>query len=204
MATVYDPHTGVVVWDSWALTNVTYTNSSTNVEFVWTGWTTGASSTPLAVGGVVHPAWGNWVTETTVSTPIFAPPPPLTEEQLEARRVQREQAEQLRQQRLAEREAAQQRARELLLDALEDEQRDELLREGYFHVETRDGTRRYRLSPTGQPRRVFGEDGRQWSYCIHPDMGYPGEDVALAQKLLLEADEEEFLRIANARPLVCA
>jgi hypothetical protein len=37
--------------------------------------------------------------------------------------------------------------------------------------------------------------------CIHPyaDEWIPEDDWAIAQKLLLEADENEFLRLANRR-----
>lgn len=94
------------------------------------------------------------------------------------------------------------RARELLVSTLDRKQYREFEREGYFHVHTKDGVRAYRIRPGSPPLRVKGEDGLRWQYCIHPEFGYPSADVALAHKLLLESDEEEFLRIANASPLV--
>ena len=49
-----------------------------------------------------------------------------------------------------------------------------------------------RLDEGGRPAEV---------YCIHPSEWVPHEDNMLAQKLMLEYDEESFLRIANrSRP----
>jgi hypothetical protein len=167
------------VWLTWTVTAAT-TSATTNL--VWDAWTTGATST----GSMT--VWQTWCDNTTGSYPYA---PPLTEEQIAANA----ETARVRQQ---EQEKAKRRARELLVSCLEDDQKEELERDGFFHVETRDGTRRYKLRPGSAPIRVKGEDGRKWSYCIHPDYGFPPEDVVLAQKLLIESDEDEFLRIANA------
>lgn len=176
---------------------ITCSNSTT----VWQNWAVNDTAT-AATTNLTTLVWDAW--NTTVTTAGTYTPPPLTEEQVEANRLAAEQRKREAEKRGKEIAEAAARARALLLGVLAEPQREELERDGFFHVETRDGSRRYRLSPTGQPRRVQGEDGRQWSYCIHPDYGYPADDVVLAQKLLLEADEEAFLRIANARPLMIA
>ena len=79
----------------------------------------------------------------------------------------------------------------------------------YFDLEVtgRDGAvKRYRihkgrsgnvelLAPDGTPLR---------RYCAHPDLYVPDEDTMLSQKLVLESDEERFLRTANVHPVLCA
>lgn len=180
--TTFNPDYGTsasqVVWQTWALNT---TGSTTFTSVVWDAW-----SADTIYGTMAYEA------------------PPLTEEQIEAQRVRAEAAAAAAAVRRQEEAAAKERARKLLLDALAEDQQEELLKNGFFHVETRNGTRRYRLSPTGQPKRVRGEDGVAWAYCIHPDHGYPQDDIVLAQKLLLESDEEAFLRIANARQVSLA
>lgn len=93
------------------------------------------------------------------------------------------------------------KARALLLSVLDEDQQQELEKVGHFHVHTKDGLRSYRLRPGSGPVRVKSEDGFQYSYCIHPPANYPADDTAVAQKLLLETDEESFLEIANGRRL---
>jgi hypothetical protein len=96
-------------------------------------------------------------------------------------------------------EEARRKARELLLEHLSDEQRDAFERDGHFdvHVHTADGVHRYRVKHYYGVSRV-DESGRVLRrYCIHPPSDYPEEDCALSQKILLETDEAEFLRVAN-------
>jgi hypothetical protein len=173
---VTSDNTTGVVWDNWNDWSATGSSS----QIVWTLWSTDGTGTYV------------------VDDFQYAPPPPLTEEQLAERERRRlAQVEEARA-REEQRKLVRENARRLLVEALHESQREELERDGYFHVETKDGTRRYRLSPGSAPLRVHGEDGRRWSYCIHLDYGYPNDDVVLAQKLLLETDEEAFLEIANA------
>jgi hypothetical protein len=93
-------------------------------------------------------------------------------------------------------------ARELLLSHLDEEQTEEWQRCRRFHVQTANGERTYRIREgiTGNIR-LIREGQEVEEYCIHPS-GYPIEDTLLTQKLLLETDEEEFLRIANRTVLV--
>lgn len=178
-------------WEQWATTS---TNVTSNV--VWQTW----AGTTASTTNITQQVWDWWATSTgSGQYTIPYQMPALTEEELAAAAERNRLAAIAAEERRAQRVVADKKARLLLLDCLEDEQKQELEKDGYFHVETRDGTRRYRLRPGGQPVRVHGEDGRHWAYCIHPDHGFPTDDVVLAQKLLLESDEEEFLRIANAR-----
>lgn len=97
------------------------------------------------------------------------------------------------------RKQATERARQLLVAMLDREQQEEFAKNRSFIVHTKDRQRRYQvtygtagnvllLNPAGQTIAKF---------CIHPEEEVPTPDVMLAQKLLLETDEQQFLKIAN-------
>lgn len=91
----------------------------------------------------------------------------------------------------------QQRARAVLLAHLDDAQRAEYEQYRRFRVRGQDG-REYEIRH-GRQQNVYLRESRNWVilYCItHPSM--PDEDIMLAQKLMLEANIAEFLRVANA------
>lgn len=93
------------------------------------------------------------------------------------------------------------RAEALLLSGLSLEQAESLRKYQYFLVSSKDGKRLYRISYGIAGNIHLIEKGRPVAqYCIHP-VGVPTEDVMLAQKLMLETDEESFLRIANRTSL---
>lgn len=169
-------------WTQWTA------SSSTNLTEVWGLWTSNFTNSTAATTQTV---WLDW---TGSSGPIVASQygyrQPTPEETEERRREAEERAGVVA--------LAKTKARQLLRDVLDRNQRRELERDGHFHVQTRDGERVYRLKPGSPPERVKGEDGVRWSYCIHPRESYPADDTAAALKLLIEADEDEFLRIANA------
>lgn len=98
-----------------------------------------------------------------------------------------------------EQKRARKRARKLLRAGLNKEQRRDLKRKGYFHVVSSKGNifrvanmfpYNVRLAGDAKRSRIF--------FCLEAeDPQLPVEDVMLAQKLLLESDEGEFLRVAN-------
>ena len=93
------------------------------------------------------------------------------------------------------------RARELLRSHLNEAQRAEFDRTGSFVVVAASG-RRYRIR-TAATFNVRDETASN-DYCIQfrfdrQSRDIPLEDVMLAQKVLLECDEPEFLRVANRR-----
>lgn len=172
---------------TWLQWTGTTTSTQVSVRDIWDFW----NQTQTGTASTIWQAWNS----TSSGGPVVLPTVP-------AREVSPEEQERLRV-RAAERtrmfNEAKARARTLLLDVLDQKQRAEFARHGSFTVETKDGTRLYRLRPNSAPVRIKGEDGSQWSYCIHPeDSRYPAEDVTAALKLLLESDEERFLQIANA------
>lgn len=88
------------------------------------------------------------------------------------------------------------KALKLLKEMLTREQRRELLKEKRFHVLGQDG-KTYRITPK-EIHNVFELDGDRVvkEFCI-VTRGLPSYDQMLAQKLLLETNIAEFLRIAN-------
>lgn len=98
---------------------------------------------------------------------------------------------------------ARQRAATLLEQHLTRAQRQELAQYGRFTVIARGSQRVYRVHRgragnvqllDAQGRPVMGR-----TYCCHPAAAVPDEDTMLSQKLMIEHDEQEFLRLANVR-----
>jgi hypothetical protein len=86
-------------------------------------------------------------------------------------------------------------AKEVLLSLLDEEQQKQFEEKSYFDL--RIDERIYRING-GVVTRIDSEGKPLTRYCIHPVDYIPGEDWAIAQKLMLETDEKEFLRVANA------
>lgn len=102
---------------------------------------------------------------------------------------------------------ARQKAEELLTAHLSQKQASDLRAKGWFDVTvfSRNGSvKTYQVS-RGRAGNVFLVDSsgkRLQRYCIHPIAAVPDADTMLAQKLLLEGDEDLFLRTANMTRLV--
>jgi len=96
------------------------------------------------------------------------------------------------------------RAEALLRDCLTAEQAAQLLHADAFELLTASGRRyRVRRGRAGNVERLELTGHPTRRYCLHPaDAAVPEADVMLAQKLLLESDEDAFLRIANELRLV--
>lgn len=169
------------VWITWTSDNTTSNVTDWNVNDVFQVWSQGTASVNV---------WSDWHEQGTgpYLIPSFQRPDPEAERE-RAARVAAE---------MEERKVADENALALLREHLTRRQRADLDKHGYFHVQTRDGERVYRIRRDGLPTRVKGEDGNRYTYCIHPAGSWPAGDKALAIKLLLETDEERFLEIANA------
>lgn len=103
----------------------------------------------------------------------------------------------------AEAEKAKGRAEVLLQEALNAKQREELSQKGFFSLDvlsTNGQRRQYRIR-RGRSRNVQQVDpvsGNVLKHlCAHPRELVPDADTMLAQKLMLETAEDDFLRIAN-------
>ncbi len=184
----------------------TTTSSAITTSCVWQGWNEGVTFAVTANScGYV---WQVWNHEVTSSEIVYAWPEwnrTYTPQEAEAiaAQVRAEQA------RLAEhykkqaekRELAGMRARALLVGNLDEAQAKDYEKSKLFLVHSRDRKRTYRITyGTSGNVELLNPAGRVVaSFCIHPHEFLPTEDVMLAQKLMLEAAEEEFLRIANRR-----
>jgi hypothetical protein len=119
------------------------------------------------------------------------------ENEIAAARVRQEE---LYRQGRAEKRIADVRAKRLLIENITPAQRATLKTHGYFDVQVKGKTYRIKWGSHGNVYLV--DRGREVrSFCIQPP-DTPDGDTMLAQKLLLEADEESFLKIANARELM--
>lgn len=106
-------------------------------------------------------------------------------------------------------DTAKARARRLLISMLNPDQQKELDEKNHFHltVYSKDGTMKVYRIEHGYAGNVklLGLDGQPVKrYCIHADSRLPYEDQMLAQKLLLETNEEHFLKTANMTQLRAA
>jgi hypothetical protein len=146
----------------------------------------------------------NYVWTSTATTATIIALPQETEEQ----RVEREQQVAALQERCAreaaEREQAkslaEQRAFELLRLALSDEEMRQLDTEKHFEVRGSSGTV-YRIRKGRSANIDVMDNGRvTHRLCFHPQIYCPDYDTMLAQKLLLETDEDAALRMANVLP----
>lgn len=91
------------------------------------------------------------------------------------------------------------RAKKLLLHHLQPEQRKQLRRKGHFDVIGSRGTV-FRISssfPFNVRLAGFAKRSRVFFCTEAEDPDIPKWDVMLAQKLMIEADEGEFLKVAN-------
>ena len=185
MATWTDTSSGTsttsAIWATW----VDSTSTSATTETIWVQWSSGTSGN----GSVTY-------ADDSYSAP------PETEEQQQARlERQRQRQEELEVARL-QREAAARKAKELLREILDAKQREQFDKTEWFFVIGQSGKRyRVRHGWAGNIDEVTEDDMVVASYCIHPQSRVPIEDSMLVQKLMLETDEDRFVKIANKTTL---
>lgn len=183
------------IWGQWNLRVSQVTSSQVAVTQITTQLTSAGATTTNQV-------WGQW--NTRINNLRDA-----TQE--EVRRAQRNQAVyereladyQREQARITEaRSKANDRAENLLRENLSAAQREELTLKGFFTLKTIQPSgeeRVYRIG-RGRSRNVQQVDasGRVLkTLCAHPTANVPDADTMLSQKLMLETQETDFLRIAN-------
>jgi hypothetical protein len=187
-------------WTSW---NSAYADSTTSSgDITWCAWN---SITVSATTNATIEVWQGWVDAQGQQHWQRSTPAPETEEQRQAREARAAERQAELQRQAEERQAAEARAEELLVAHLKPAQKKSYREGRYFEVLTGDRrrTRRYRVKH-GWAGNVeeLDEQGRPVArYCIHPRDTVPIPDNLLAQKFLLETNEQEFLRIANRTPL---
>ncbi len=97
--------------------------------------------------------------------------------------------------------AANVKAESLLRSLLTERQDRDLTEHGWFDVPVRseEGERTYRIHRGSAGNvHLLGPDGKAVErYCAYPRGGLPAADSMAAQKLMLEANERKFLKVAN-------
>lgn len=168
-----------------------YTYSTPDTATAWLAWTTVDStststdaSTPYASSAHV---WTTWQEPLRLGTQYTVQAYPTADYQIRPAETVEMNRDALRQ------------ARRLLFSELTATQRRMLHRRGYFTIRGSQGGI-YRIHQ-GQVQNVVSVDERDQPrvrLCAHPSSRVPDEDAMLAQKLMLETDEEAFLEVANA------
>ena len=191
--------TNQAAWGAWNLQvqNAILTATSNQIGQVLTA-STGAiinNTATLAIN-----AWGPWNARFQENLRNATP-----EQVAQTQARYREQQDRYREQQAqiqVERSAAEKRAELLLQEVLSPKQREELAAKRYFTMETiaKTGERRIYRIHRGRSRNVeqVDESGRRIKMlCAHPVALVPDPDTMIAQKFMLETQEEDFLRIAN-------
>ena len=170
--------------------------TSTATATAWQAWTSSGTIATTTISPTSSVSaitiWPYWVEETI----YHSSPPPRHEAHVLCRREYLRRIAAQRQKRLAR--IKELRAKRLLNQCLDQEQRQTLKERDHFYMRTASG-KLYRIE-YGRAGNVFLMEGDLVArrYCIHPDDYCPNYDTMLMQKLMLETDEEQFLRMANA------
>lgn len=201
------------IWGYWSdtaststVTDVTWSNwvsdSTSTATDVWQAWTTSTAGSDSTITYVPWVQWNVKYEETAKERRARLKREKEQRAEYERRRVEQEaRAAQLK----AEQEAAVARAEELLKEHLAVEQVADYDRLKAFLVKAQSG-RTYRIKKgwAGNVELLNDEGTPIMRFCIHPREACPEQDNMLAQKFLLETDEEAFERIANKTPLAAA
>ena len=211
----YVGNSAITVQSTWAIWNnpiqfTAISNTSTS-GIVWNAWNsdtvTGTAGT-VAVQVLTDNAWGTWNVQFTATgngrIVGVRPLRELSPEQRAAqeaaqRRVEEQTAEALRVQAVAN-----DKAKKLLVEHLTADQQRTYEEKKYFDVDIEGRIYRIHHGSHGNVRLMGTgtKAGKEVTkFCIQPE-GVPIGDVLLAQKLLLQCNEQEFLRIANATQLM--
>lgn len=94
-----------------------------------------------------------------------------------------------------------QRARSLLREVLSEQEHQQLSRTSYLEVPspTKSG-RVYRIPEIAGRVEVYEEGWPVMGLCLQPVRYLPDADIVLMHKLMIEADEEQYLQVANQLP----
>jgi len=197
---VQHPQTAIpqlVCWPDWQSTVLTNTTANmTYATLTSTGITisnpTSTSATSIYTSGnIIY--WPEWHEDITCPSII---PQTMEAERARVEQIQREQAEIDRKRNLVI-----ERSKEIFLEHLTPDQRDMVEKNGWFVIEGGKSGKLYRVKSGVIAGNVEELDPRGEKviakYCCHLNYSFPKHDHHLAQKLMLEWDEEEFLRKAN-------
>lgn len=102
--------------------------------------------------------------------------------------------------RIEEQKVAVEKAQQILLDHLTPNQKEAVEKNGWFVIEGGMSKKKYKIKTRTVAGNVEEIDDKGIviaKYCCHISHNFPSPDHHLAQKLMLEWDESEFLKIAN-------
>jgi hypothetical protein len=194
----------VLIWGAWnaQLQGAILTNSPSIIQ--GTASAVGSAATQIINTVSSTAVWGQWnaAYAQMQMQQAAAQLRQATPEQVEQARRQAERYQQEQAVRMAEQSEAEKRAEMLLQSVLDPAQREELKERGFFTLETiaKNGERRIYRIKRGRSHNVEQVDAsgrRIKTLCAHPRASVPNADTMVVQKLMLESQEEEFLRIAN-------
>lgn len=198
-------------WNGWASATtadgctVTTSTVSTYTTAVWHDWVTttyegtSATTTTYDTGTV----WYTWVDGKCELVKDYVYEPKVESDEEKIARLERERAyaEQCRmeaEQRSREAAERERKAYAFLLLCLDERQKKDLEEKKHFELSVVGG-RRYRIK-TGQSRNIqeLDQDGKvKRTLCFHPQNSLHHYDAMAIQKLALECDEEQALKVAN-------
>jgi hypothetical protein len=220
------------IWFTWTSTSASTWNADTTsaaiaannyqpqmglVGYAEATWL-GGNGAPQVRVDANQQMWSDWFVHGTTAVQL---PHPIPVESTPEQRRQVRCQELVRRNRARARglrlKLAARRAEALLLDNLDERQRQDWAATRAFHVETRKGSRRWLIRKGRQHNVYLLRDGDREAaqgrhrtvkvgdvdvpflneLCIYVKDEVPHEDTVLAQKLLLEADEEQFAQVAN-------
>jgi hypothetical protein len=94
--------------------------------------------------------------------------------------------------------SAESRAKALLREMLSENQYQQLIKFGYLEVASPTiDTRVYRIPGSGGLVKVFERGAAIMELCLQPAEPLPDGDVVVMHKLMIEANEQEYLQKAN-------
>lgn len=178
-----------VIWASW---NTASTTTLISNNTTWGYWTTGGTT----VSNSSNIVWDNWAIQPIIATYPVRTPEEIEADEAKARVARAEYEERAAKQRTDAAQAVQ-KAETLLHAHLNERQRRYLAAHGVFRVKAKSG-RWYEIGRGhhGKLKELNAEGKPVNSLCVYATGGCPEADQMLAQKLYLEAAEEELRRVA--------
>lgn len=199
-------------WSDTAIGSSGATTATITINAVWHAWNGQwpAGFQDATTDTVTNTDTSDWIEWNHVwfdsgtqsaATFVFQPRTESIQEQREraaARAEERKAARERAAKAKLEREAAERRAEELLKSNLSEEQQNDFEKNGWFLIDAASG-KKYRIKRAREGNvELLNPDGtRKARYCAHPKIPCPNPDTMLAQKLMLETDEDNFLKVAN-------
>lgn len=162
----------------------------------WTAWCNGTATDSITTSATTTSiiVWDAW-SEDYADGEVVAEQRRIAEQQCQAAAIQQQRTaiKRQRQERLR-----MLRAKKLLKEQLNAEQRKMLADKDHFYMRSQSGKLfRIRNGRAGNVELMHDEQRIHKVLCAHPSDYCPNYDTMLAQKLMLETDEAQFMRKAN-------